>query len=176
MVNLKDYVRTIPDYPVAGVQYRDISTLLSDRDAFAMAINALAASHEKSAVDAVAGIEARGFIVGGAVAHHLGVGFIPLRKSGKLPWRTISEEYELEYGRDTIEMHMDGACEGQEILLIDDLVATGGTALAAIRLIEKTGARVVGASFIIELHDLGGGDRIRSLGKPVHTLIGYAGD
>lgn len=175
-IDLKDYIRTIPDYPRAGIQFRDITTLLGDADAFAHAIDRLVEPHAGAGVDAVAGIEARGFIVGGAVAHRLGVGFIPVRKSGKLPWHTIREEYELEYGSDAVEMHVDGAAEGHRVLLVDDLIATGGTAIAATRLIEQLGAEVVGVSFIIELPDLGGGDRLRALGKPVQALVAFAGD
>ena len=176
MLDLKDYIRTIPDYPKPGIQFRDISTLLGHAEAYATAIDAIAQPHLGGDVDAVAGIEARGFIIAGAVAYRLGAPFIAVRKQGKLPWHTVREEYELEYGRDAVEMHVDSAAAGHRILLIDDLVATGGTALAATRLIEQLGARVIGLSFIIDLPALGGAERLRASGKSVQTLTAFAGE
>lgn len=176
MIDLKQFIRTIPDYPKAGIQYRDISTLLGDERAFMVAVDALAEPHTGGRIDAVAGIEARGFIVGGAVAYRLGVSFIPVRKGGKLPWQTIREEYELEYGSDAVEMHVDGVARGHRVLVVDDLIATGGTAMAASRLIEQLDAEVIGMSFIVELPDLGGSERLRAEGKSVHALVAFGGE
>jgi adenine phosphoribosyltransferase len=176
MIDLKSFIRTIPDYPHPGIQFRDVTTLLNDAEAFATAIDAMAQPHLSRDIDAVAGIEARGFILGGAVAYRLGVPFIAVRKEGKLPWHTVTETYELEYGQDAVEMHVDSAAEGHRVLVIDDLIATGGTALAATRLIERLGAEVIGLTFLVELPDLKGGERLRAMGKQVHALTAFAGE
>ena len=156
MKSLKKLIRTIPDYPKPGIMFRDITTLLADAKGLKKAIRAMSEPFEDSDVDFVAGIEARGFILGGAVAERLGCGFIPIRKKGKLPWKTIGQEYALEYGTDIIEMHADAIASDHRILIVDDLIATGGTAEAAIRLVRRSGGIIVGATFIIDLPDLGG--------------------
>ena len=172
---LRDAIRTIPDHPKPGIMFRDITTLLGDAAALQQAVNELVAPFETQTIAKVAGIEARGFIVGGAVAARLGAGFVPLRKKGKLPHRTYAVEYALEYGSDCIEMHMDAVVRGERVLLIDDLIATGGTALAAIDLLRQAGAEVAGAGFIVDLPDLGGADRVRDAGVPVTTLVSFEG-
>jgi adenine phosphoribosyltransferase len=169
-------VRSIPDYPKKGIIFRDITTLLGNAQAFRRAVDELVQPYAGLRIDKVAGIEARGFILGGAVAHQLSIPFVPVRKKGKLPWKTIGEDYELEYGTDRVEIHVDAVQNGENILVVDDLIATGGTALAAIKLIESAGAKVVGASFVIDLPDLGGADKIRALGKEVKTLVSFEGD
>jgi len=168
-------IRTIPDYPKPGILFRDITTLLGHPRAFRAAVDALLQPHVGMKIDKVAGLEARGFILGGAVAHQLGVGFIPVRKKGKLPHTVIGEDYDLEYGTDRVEIHIDALEKGEKVLLIDDLIATGGTAMAGIKLLERAGAQIVGCSFVIDLPDLGGADRLRALGKPVATLVAFAG-
>ena len=176
-MDLRDTVRAIPDYPRPGILFRDITTLLGNAQAFAQAVDELAAPYANARVDKVAGIEARGFILGGAVARVLGAGFVPLRKKGKLPFHTHSTDYELEYGRDEIEMHLDAIQPGERVLLIDDLIATGGTARAAVRLVQYFGrAEVVGAAFVIDLPDLGGSALLREDGIGVHRLIEFEGD
>lgn len=174
-LNLKDHIRTIPDFPEAGIMYRDITTLLSHPAALQQSIEALAAPFQDTKIDAVVGIDARGFIFGTAVALALGVGFVPVRKKGKLPFETYEQDYELEYGTDTLQIHADAVSEGQRVLLIDDLIATGGTAEAAIKLLQRTNCEVVGAAFVIDLPDLGGANRIEALGVPVAALIEFAG-
>lgn len=171
----KQYIRNIPDYPKKGVIFRDITTLLSDAQGFRKAVDALVHNHMIDQVDLVAGIEARGFILGGAVAHQLGKGFVPIRKKGKLPWDIIGEEYELEYGVDTVEIHVDSIAAGSHVLLIDDLIATGGTAAAAVRLIERSGGHIVAASFVVDLPDLGGRKRLEDLGVSVTALSAFEG-
>jgi adenine phosphoribosyltransferase len=173
--SLEALIRTIPDYPKPGIMFRDITTLLADAHGFRKAIKAMAAPFEDAEVSAVAGIEARGFILGGAIADKLGCGFIPIRKKGKLPWKTIGQEYSLEYGVDVIEMHEDAVAKGQRILIVDDLIATGGTAEAAVKLIKRSGGEVVGATFIIDLPELGGVKRLDALGVESHTLIAFEG-
>ena len=168
-------IRTIPDYPKKGIMFRDITTLLADLHGFRAAVDELAWPFLRGSIDYVAGIEARGFILGGAVAHTLGRGFIPIRKKGKLPHRVIGQEYALEYGVDTIEIHADAIQKGDRVLLVDDLIATGGTAFAAIKLLERAGAKVVGCCFVIDLPDLGGADKIRALGKEVISLVAFGG-
>ncbi len=170
------YIRNIPDYPKKGVMFRDITTLLSNAQGFRKAVDALVQNHMVEQVDLVAGIEARGFILGGAVAHQLGKGFVPIRKRGKLPWETISEEYELEYGIDAVEIHTDSILKDDRVLLIDDLIATGGTARAAAKLIERSGGHIVAASFVIDLPDLGGSKVLKDLGISVTSLMEFAGD
>jgi adenine phosphoribosyltransferase len=173
--NLKRLIRTIPDYPKPGIMFRDVTTLLRDADGFEEAIIAMAKPFQQEDIDAVAGIEARGFILGGAVADRLGCGFIPIRKRGKLPWKTIGQEYALEYGIDAIEIHEDAIRMGERILLVDDLVATGGTAEAATTLVRRSGGQVVGATFIIDLPELGGLKRLEALGVKCHALVSFEG-
>ena len=168
-------IRTIPDFPKPGILFRDITTLLLDGPGLATTVDRLAALHT-GPVDIVAGIEARGFIFGAAVAQRLGVGLLLIRKDGKLPGRTVAVDYALEYGEDRIEMHEDAMLPGARVLLVDDLIATGGTAAAATRLIRKAGGVVVGASFVIDLPDLGGTQRLRGDGVPVGTLVAFEGD
>ena len=177
-VDLKAMVRTIPDTPKPGVMFRDITTLIADPVGLRAAVDELLWPflRRRSAIDLVVGIEARGFILGGAVAHELGRGFVPIRKKGKLPHKTIGQDYELEYGIDTIEIHADALVEGDRVLLVDDLIATGGTAEAAIELIRRSGGEIVAAAFVIDLPDLGGGDRLRRKGVEVHTLMAFEGD
>jgi adenine phosphoribosyltransferase len=174
--DIRRYIRTIPDYPKPGILFRDITTLLADLHGFRAAVDELAWPFLRGDTDYVAGIEARGFILGGAVAHELGRGFVPLRKKGKLPGRVIGQDYQLEYGVDTIEIHADAIGPGDRILLIDDLIATGGTANAAIELIRKSGGEVVAAAFVIDLPDLGGSARLKDKGVKVHTLVEFEGD
>lgn len=174
-MTLEDAIRTIPDYPKPGILFRDITTLLSDAKAFAEAVDRLAEAYVGQGVDRVAGIEARGFILGGAVAHRLGAGFIPLRKKGKLPHKTHAVEYALEYGTDVLEMHLDAIERGHRVLLIDDLIATGGTALAAADLIRRGGGEIAGAGFVIDLPDLGGADRLRAVAIAVTALVAFPG-
>lgn len=174
-MDLASFIRTIPDHPKPGIQFRDITTLLGDARAFAYAVEQLAARFQNSGVAKVAGIEARGFILGGAVARELGAGFVPVRKQGKLPWRTLREDYALEYGVDAVEVHEDALNPGENVLLIDDLIATGGTALAALALIEKLGARVAGAGFVIDLPELGGMERLRKRGVDTLALCAFGG-
>ncbi len=173
---LKDIIRAVPDYPKDGIVFRDITTLLADPKAFMGAVDALVQHHVGQRFDHVAGIEARGFIVGGAVAHRLAAGFIPVRKKGKLPAETLGQQYDLEYGTDMLEIHVDAVKPGDQVILVDDLIATGGTAEAAIKLIEKAGAEVAACSFIVDLPDLGGRARIEAMGIPVLTLVEFEGD
>ena len=172
----KSLIRTIPDYPEPGVMFRDITTLLRDARGFRKAVDELVQPYAGARIDRVAGVEARGFILGGAVAHQLSVGFVPVRKKGKLPWETIGLDYDLEYGTDRLEVHVDAVSEGDAILLVDDLIATGGTAEAAVRLIMEAGGTVVGSAFVVELPDLGGRKRIEALGIEVRSLCTFAGD
>ncbi len=174
-MNLKDAIRTIPDFPKPGIMYRDITTLLTNRRALTQSIVELSAPYTRQDIDNVAGIEARGFTFGTAVAYELGAGFVPIRKKGKLPFDTYEQDYELEYGEDTLEIHADAIRKGERVVLIDDLIATGGTAEAAIKLIRKTGAEVVGAAFVVNLPDLGGVKRITDLGVPVTALVAFEG-
>jgi adenine phosphoribosyltransferase len=174
-VDLAASIRNIPDYPKPGILFRDITTLLGDARAFRRAVDELVQPFAGMKIDKVAGIEARGFILGGAVAHQLSAGFIPLRKKGKLPHKTVSVEYALEYGVDHMEMHHDAVVSGEKVLLIDDLIATGGTAEAAIKLLRSGGAEVVAACFVIDLPELKGADRLRSMGIEVSKLIDFAG-
>jgi len=174
-MNLADAIRTIPDYPKPGIMFRDITTLLGDAAAFRETVDQLAAVYRDERIDKVAGIEARGFILGGAVAHQIGAGFIPLRKRGKLPHTVIAMEYDLEYGKDVLEMHHDACCAGERVLVIDDLIATGGTAEAAIKLLRQAGAEVAAAAFVVDLPDLGGVQRLEALGVPVSALLAFGG-
>ena len=168
-------IRTIPDYPKPGILFRDITTLLGDARAFRRAIDELVHPYAGLKIDKIAGIEARGFILGGAVAHQLSAGFIPVRKKGKLPGETLRVTYALEYGTDEIEVHRDAVQPGERVLLVDDLIATGGTAEGAVNLLTRLGAEVVAACFIVDLPELGGADKIRRLGVPVRTLVSFSG-
>jgi adenine phosphoribosyltransferase len=174
-VDIKALIRTIPDYPKPGILFRDITTLIADPIGLRAAVDGLARPFAGTDVDFVAGIEARGFILGGAVAYALGRGFVPIRKKGKLPARTIGQEYSLEYGVDTIEIHADAIGKGDRILLIDDLIATGGTAEAAIELIRRSGGDIIAAAFVIDLPDLGGARRVAAKQVAVHTLVSFEG-
>lgn len=174
-MDIKQSIRSIPDYPRPGIVFRDITTLLADARAFRTAVDLLVQPYAGVRIDKVAAIEARGFILGGAVAHQLSVGFAPVRKKGKLPGRTVAQSYALEYGEDTVEMHADALAPGEQVLIIDDLIATGGTALAAVKLIEKLGARAIGASFVIDLPDLGGAEKLRALGIHVDAICSFEG-
>jgi len=172
---IKSRIRSIPGYPKPGIVFRDITTLLQDPVGFRVTIEGLVQRFKGSRIDKVAGIEARGFILGGAVAHQLDAGFIPVRKKGKLPWQTIGQDYELEYGVDRIEIHTDAILEGEHILLVDDLIATGGTAAAAIELVRQTGGKIVGAAFVIDLPELGGRAKIEKMGVEVTSLCEFEG-
>jgi adenine phosphoribosyltransferase len=173
--DLKATIRTIPDYPKQGITFRDITTLLGDPQAFRRAVDELVNPWAGKKVDKVAGIEARGFIIGGAVAHQLSAGFVPIRKRGKLPHETVRIAYSLEYGLDEMEMHRDAIKPGEKVILVDDLIATGGTAEGAVQLLKELGAEVVAAVFVIDLPDLGGSKKIESLGVPVRTLVAFPG-
>ena len=175
-MNLKDLIRTIPNYPKDGVMFRDITTLMQHPAGFRRTVDELVHPFAGGYINRIAGIEARGFILGGAVAHQLSIGFIAVRKKGKLPWQTISVEYELEYGTDELEIHIDSIEKGDRILIIDDLIATGGTATAATQLVRDAGGEVVGASFIVDLPDLGGRKRLEEMGVPVRCLMEFEGD
>ena len=174
-MDVKQFIRTIPDYPKPGIMFRDITTLLNDGEGFRTAVDALVQLHVGAQFDMVAGIEARGFILGGAVAHQLGLGFVPVRKKGKLPWKTIGQEYALEYGTDMVEIHSDAIREGARVLLIDDLIATGGTAEAAVKLFARAGGNVLAASFVIELPELGGRQRLEAMDIEVLSLCSFEG-
>ena len=174
-MTLADAIRTIPDYPKPGIMFRDITTLLADPRAFREAVDRLVEAFAGQGIVKVAGIEARGFILGGAVAHQLAAGFTPVRKRGKLPAATLKESYTLEYGTDEVEMHEDAVLPGERVLLIDDLIATGGTAEAAVRLLRRAGAEIVGAGFVIDLPDLGGAKRLEALSVQVVSLVAFEG-
>jgi adenine phosphoribosyltransferase len=173
---IKSRIRTVPHYPKQGIQFRDITTLLKDPVGFRLTIDELARRYRDEKIDKIAGIESRGFIIGAPLAYVLGKGFIPIRKKGKLPAETIGHDYELEYGTDRIEIHTDAIAQGERILLVDDLIATGGTAEAACKLIEKMGGKVVECSFIIDLPDIGGRARLEKHGHKVFSLCEFEGD
>ncbi|MBK5928368.1 adenine phosphoribosyltransferase [Rhodobaculum claviforme] len=174
-VSVRDYIRTIVDFPKDGILFRDVTTLFADARGFRMAVDQLLHPYAGQRIDKVVGLEARGFILGGAVAHQLGTGFVPVRKKGKLPGTTIAQDYTLEYGEAVVEVHDDALAPGQRVLLVDDLLATGGTAEAGIRLIERLGAEVVGCAFVVDLPDLGGRKRLEALGMDVHALCDFDG-
>ena len=174
-MNLLDTIRTIPDYPKPGIMFRDITTLLGDARAFRRAVDELVQPFAGTKIDKVAGVEARGFILGGAVAHQLSAGFVPVRKKGKLPHHVVAMEYALEYGSDIIEMHVDAVEPGQRVVLVDDLIATGGTAEAAVKLLREAGAVVEAACFVVDLPDLGGRARLEAMGVTVATLVTFGG-
>jgi adenine phosphoribosyltransferase len=175
MLDLKLLIRSIPDYPKKGILFRDITTLIEHPQGFRESVYRLADAHRDAGITHVAGIEARGFIFGAGVAVRLGVGFVPVRKKGKLPGETIGQNYALEYGVDTIEIHADVIDSADRVLLVDDLIATGGTALAAAQLLRRTGATVANAAFVIDLFDLGGADRLRQVGLEVFSLVAFEG-
>ena len=172
---LRKAIRTIPDYPKPGILFRDITTLLGNAGAFRRAVDELVHPYAGLGVAKIAGIEARGFILGGAMAHQLSCGFIPIRKKGKLPHETVRVAYSLEYGLDEMEMHKDAVVPGEKVILVDDLIATGGTAEGAVKLLTQMGAQIVAACFVIDLPDLGGRAKLEALGVPVRTLIAYEG-
>ncbi len=173
--DLRDAIRSIPDYPKPGIIFRDITTLLGNARAFRRAVDELVQPWAGMKIDKVAGIEARGFILGGAVAHQVSAGFVPIRKKGKLPHKRVSMTYALEYGEDEIEVHADALVAGERVVLVDDLIATGGTAEAAVKLLRQLSAEVVAACFVIDLPALGGADRLRKTGVPVQTLVAFEG-
>jgi len=173
--DLKAAIRTIPDYPKPGIMFRDITTLLGDARAFRRTVDELVQPWAGGKIDKVAGIEARGFILGGAVAHQVSAGFVPIRKKGKLPFKRVTIGYSLEYGIDEMEIHEDGVTKGERVIVVDDLIATGGTAEGAVKLLQQLGASVLAACFIVDLPELGGADKIRKLGVPVRTLVSFEG-
>ena len=168
-------IRSIPDYPKPGIMFRDITTLLGDAAAFRLAVDELVKPYQGLGVHKVAGIEARGFILGGALAHQLGAGFVPIRKKGKLPHQTVRMAYSLEYGTDEMEIHVDALQPGEKVILTDDLIATGGTAEGAVKLIRQLGAEIVSACFVIDLPELGGRKKLEALGVEVRTLVEFDG-
>ena len=174
-LDLRTAIRTISDYPKPGIQFRDITTLLGNARAFRRTVDELVNPLAGSKIDKVAGIEARGFILGGAVAHQVSAGFVPIRKKGKLPYETVRIAYSLEYGIDEMEMHKDAVSEGDRVVLVDDLIATGGTAEGAVKLLRNMGAEVLAACFVIDLPDLGGATKLRAMGVPVRTLVSFEG-
>jgi len=175
LADLKSLIRTIPDYPKPGILFRDVTTLFGDAQGFKAVIEQMAEPYRGVPVDAIAGIEARGFILGGAIADKLGCGFVPVRKKGKLPWKTISQDYVLEYGTDTLEIHADAIAKGARILIVDDLIATGGTVEAAVKLLRQSGGDIVGASFVIDLPEIGGGKRLDDLAVPWQAVMAFEG-
>ena len=175
-MTIKSHIRTIPHYPKQGVMYRDITTLLKNSVGFRAAINELVNRYSGAKIDMVVAVEARGFIIGAALAFQLGVGFVPVRKKGKLPAETIGHDYELEYGTDRIEMHVDAISKGDCVLLVDDLIATGGTAEAACKLVENMGGKIVECCFVVDLPDLGGRKRLEENGQKVFALCEFKGD
>ena len=174
-MDLARIIRTIPDYPKPGIMFRDITTLLGNARAFRRTVDELVQPWAGFKIDKVAGIEARGFILGGAVAHQISAGFVPIRKKGKLPYKRVTIGYSLEYGSDEMEMHEDGVTAGERVILVDDLVATGGTAQAAVKLLRQMGADVLAACFIIDLPELGGAAKLRAMDVPVRTLMSFDG-
>lgn len=175
MKTVKDYIRTIVDFPHEGIMFRDVTTLFADPRGFRMAVDQMLHPFAGQRIDKVVGLEARGFILGGAIAHQLGTGFVPVRKKGKLPGRTISAEYTLEYGEAIVEIHEDAIAAGETILIVDDLLATGGTAAAGIDLVERLGGKIIGCAFIIDLPELGGRKKLEKLGMDVHALCEFEG-
>ena len=176
MNTVGDYIRTIPNFPHAGIMFRDVTTLFADPRGLRLAIDQMLHPYAGINLDKIIGLEARGFILGGAIAHQLGKGFIPIRKQGKLPGKTISQAYTLEYGEAVMEIHEDAIEPGEKVLVVDDLLATGGTAQAGLKLLEKLGAKVIGCSFVIDLPDLGGRKLLESMDMRVHTLCAFSGD
>jgi len=175
MKSVKDYIRTIVDFPHEGIMFRDVTTLFADPRGFRMCIDQMLHPYAGAPIDKVVGLEARGFILGGAIAHQLGTGFVPIRKKGKLPGTTISQDYKLEYGEAIVEIHDDAIEAGERILVVDDLLATGGTAEAGIKLIERLGGDIVGCSFIVDLPELGGRKKLESMNMDVQVLCEFEG-
>ncbi|MEO0620256.1 MAG: adenine phosphoribosyltransferase [Pseudomonadota bacterium] len=175
-IDLAALIRAIPDYPKPGIMFRDVTTLMGDAAGFRETIHRMAEPFHNRGIEAVAGIEARGFILGGAIADRLGTGFVPIRKKGKLPYKAIGQDYELEYGTDIIEMHEDAVRDGERVLLVDDLIATGGTAIAAAQLLNRLNAEIVGAAFIVDLPFLQGVEKLRDHGIESHALIAFDGE
>ncbi|EBA04238.1 MAG: adenine phosphoribosyltransferase [Paracoccaceae bacterium] len=175
MKTVKDYIRTIPDFPHEGIMFRDVTTLFSDPRGFRMAIDQMLHPYAGIQIDKVVGLEARGFILGGAIAHQLSLGFVPIRKAGKLPGKCISQDYKLEYGEAVMEIHDDALQPGEKVLMVDDLLATGGTAEAGIKLVEKLGAEVISCAFIIDLPELGGRKLLEKMGQDVSVLCDFSG-
>ena len=173
---VQDYIRTIPDFPHEGIMFRDVTTLFADPRGFRMAVDQLLQPYAGADIDVVVGLEARGFILGGAIAHQLGKGFVPIRKKGKLPGKVISQAYTLEYGEAVMEIHDDAIEAGAKVLVVDDLLATGGTAEAGIKLLEKLGGNVVECAFIIDLPELGGRAKLEKMGQDVHVLCEFEGE
>ena len=173
-IKLEDHIRTIPGFPKPGILFRDITTLLQDKDAFKQAIAELSKKFKNKKIDYVVAVEARGFILGGAIAEKIGAGFIPVRKKGKLPWKTKSVTYELEYGTDTLEIHEDALNPGCRVLIVDDLLATGGTVSAVAKLVEAQGAQIAGVAFVIELDDLKGREKLKKY--PLVSLVHFEGE
>ena len=174
--SVRDYIRTIVDFPHEGIMFRDVTTLFADPRGFRMCVDQMLHPYAGMEIDKVVGLEARGFILGGASAHQLSVGFVPVRKKGKLPGRTISQDYKLEYGEAIVEIHDDAILPGEKILLVDDLLATGGTAAAGIRLVERLGGEIVSCAFIVDLPDLGGRKVLEAMGMDVHALCAFEGE
>jgi len=172
---VKDYIRTIVDFPHEGIMFRDVTTLFADPRGFRMCIDQLLNPYAGERIEKVVGLEARGFIIGGAIAHQLSVGFVPVRKKGKLPGPTHSQDYQLEYGEAVMEVHTDAIEAGEKVLVVDDLLATGGTAAAGIQLIERMGGDIVGCAFIIDLPELGGRKKLEAMGMDVHALCEFEG-
>ncbi len=172
---VKDYIRTIVDFPHEGIMFRDVTTLFADPRGFRMCIDQLLAPYAGMRIDKVVGLEARGFILGGAVAHQLSCGFVPIRKKGKLPGQTLSQAYALEYGEAIVEIHEDALQAGETVLIVDDLLATGGTAEAGIKLVQRLGAKVVGCAFVVDLPELGGKKKLEALGMDVHRICDFDG-
>ena len=175
-IGIKKYIRTIKDFPHEGILFRDVTTLFSDPTGFDLTVSEILSSIKSSRIDKVVGIEARGFIMGGALANRLGCGFVPIRKSGKLPGATISQDYQLEYGSDTLEVHVDSIEPGERVLLVDDLLATGGTAEAGAKLIEQLGGNIISCTFIVNLPDLGGSEKLANLGISTYFLCSFDGN
>lgn len=171
--SIRDLIRTIPDFPSPGVMFRDVTTLLADPKGLSMTIEQIAAPYVDQRIDKVVGLEARGFIVAGAVAYRLGAGFVPARKAGKLPGALISQNYKLEYGDATLELHDDAIEAGETVLIVDDLLATGGTAKAAVTLVERLGGSIISCAFVVDLPDLGGRARLEAMGMNLHTLCSF---
>lgn len=172
---VKDYIRTIVDFPHEGIMFRDVTTLFADPRGFRICIDQLLAPYAGMRIDKVVGLEARGFILGGAVAHQLSCGFVPIRKKGKLPGQTLSQAYALEYGEAIVEIHEDALQPGETVLIVDDLLATGGTAEAGIKLVQRLGAKVVGCAFVVDLPELGGKRKLEALGMEVHRICDFDG-
>ncbi len=174
-MDLTRHIRTVPDFPAPGIMFRDVTTLFAVPEAFRAMISQFKEQWQDSQIDYIAGIDARGFIIGGALAHHLDIGFVPLRKKGKLPYETVTEDYELEYGTATLEVHIDAVPAGAKVLVMDDLIATGGTAIAGIKLLHRLNAQIVGCAFLVDLPDLGGATRITNMGVAVRSLCAFDG-